>query len=35
MDKKEITDDEIKEVVVRFGEHTSKFLSDMGYMTIS
>lgn len=30
MDKTEITDDDIKEVVIRLGEHTSKLLSDRG-----
>lgn len=30
MYKKEITDDDIKEVVVRIGEHTLKLLSDRG-----
>ena len=30
MDKTEITDDDIKEVVVRLGETTSKLLSDRG-----
>lgn len=30
MDKIEITDDDIKEVVIRLGEHTSRLLSDRG-----
>lgn len=30
MDKNDITDDDIKEVVVRLGEHTSKLLNDRG-----